>query len=151
MSERVRVLLADDHALVRAGVRKVLEAEPGIEVVGEAGDGDAGAERCCARASGRRAGARPQHAGPRRLRGAARAARAPGRALRMLVLTLHDDAEYVARAVREGADGYLLKDCAVQDLPGAIRAVMAGRGVLQPARAGGAHRGGARRRDPVEA
>jgi DNA-binding NarL/FixJ family response regulator len=126
MNERrpVRVLLADDHPLVRAGVRKVLEQLPAVTVVGEAGDGDEAL---------RMLGElepdllvldlnMPNRDGFAVLREARDAA--PG--VRILVLTMHASVEYVARAVREGADGYLLKDTAVQDLSAAIESVVGG-------------------------
>lgn len=120
-----RVLLADDHNLVRAGVRKILEAQPGFEVVGEVGDGAAVLEALAStevdvlvldltmpgmdgfEVLGRAKEIRPE--------------------VRVLVLTMHAGSEHVTRAVREGADGYLLKDSAVQELVAAIEAVMAGR------------------------
>lgn len=121
----VRVLLADDHPLVRAGIRKVLEQQPAVEVVGEAGDGDEALKLL---------GElepdllvldlnMPNRDGFAVLRDARDAA--PG--VRILVLTMHASVEYVSRAVREGADGYLLKDTAVQDLAAAIASVTAGR------------------------
>ena len=126
MSERepVRVLLADDHPLVRAGVRKVLETLPAVTVVGEAGDGDE-ALRMLAELEPDLLVLdlnMPQRDGFAVLREARDAA--PG--VRILVLTMHASVEYVARAVREGADGYLLKDTAVQDLAAAIESVVGG-------------------------
>ena len=121
----VRVLLADDHALVRAGVRKVLEGVPGIEVVGEAGRGD----ETLARLAELEPDLllldlnMPGGDGFEVLR----AARDMSGSTRILVLTLHVQMEYVARAVREGADGYLYKDHAVQELPEAIASVMSGK------------------------
>ncbi len=121
----VRVLLADDHALVRSGVRSVLESAGGIEVVGEAGRGDETLEML----------ARlepdvllldlnmPGGDGFDVLR----RARDTAGGVRIVVLTLHVQPEYIARALREGADGYLSKDLAVQELPEAIADVMAGR------------------------
>jgi len=127
---RTRVLLADDHALVRAGLRKILEAHPGFTVMGEVADGRA------ALATLEKQPAdvvvldltMPGADGFEVLR-RAKAVR-PG--LKVLVLTMHAGSEYVARAVREGADGYLLKDSAVQDLVAAIEAVMAGRQYFSP-------------------
>lgn len=126
MNERkpVRVLLADDHPLVRAGVRKVLETLPAVTVVGEAGDGDE-ALRMLAELEPDLLVLdlnMPQRDGFAVLREARDAA--PG--VRILVLTMHASVEYVARAVREGADGYLLKDTAVQDLAAAIESVVGG-------------------------
>ena len=127
----VRVILADDHTLVRAGVRRILEEQPGFEVVAEVADGDAAL-----------AALRAHEADvlvldlsmPGRdgfdVLGQARLVR-PG--LRVLVLSMHAGGEYVQRAVREGADGYLLKDSAVQDLVAGIRAVMEGRAFYSPA------------------
>ena len=121
----VRVLLADDHALVRAGVRRVLEGAPGIEVVGEAARGDETLELLV-------------QLEPDVLLldlnmpggdgfSVLRQAREVGGSTRIVVLTLHVQAEYVARAVREGADAYLSKDLAAQELIEAIASVMAGR------------------------
>ena len=128
---RTRVMLADDHTLVRAGVRKVLEAEPGIEVVAEVADGDAALAALAAEPvdvlvldlsmPGRDGFAvlREVHE------------RWP--AIRVLVLTMHSSTEYVTRAVREGAHGYLLKDSAVRELVAGIRTVTAGRAYYSPA------------------
>ena len=103
-----RVLLADDHALVRAGLRKILEAHAGFKVVDEVADG-----RAALAALERREAdvvvldlTMPGADGFEVLR-RAKTIR-PG--LKVLVLTMHAGSEYVARAVREGADGYLLKD-----------------------------------------
>jgi len=123
--KRVRVLLADDHELVRAGVRKVLENSPGIEVVGEASRGDETLTKLA-------------ELDPDVLLldlnmpggdgfEVLRRARDEAGGTRIVVLSLHVQAEYVSRAVRDGADGYLSKDLAVQDLPDAIASVMAGK------------------------
>ena len=123
--KRVRVLLADDHELVRAGVRKVLENSPGIEVVGEASRGDETLTKLA-------------ELDPDVLLldlnmpggdgfEVLRRARDEAGGTRIVVLSLHLQAEYVSRAVRDGADGYLSKDLAVQDLPDAIASVMAGK------------------------
>jgi DNA-binding NarL/FixJ family response regulator len=125
-----RVLLADDHTLVRAGVRKILEAHPGFTVVGEVADGRAAI-----------AALKEQPVDVLVLDltmpgvdgfEVLRRARSVRPEIKVLVLTMHASAEYVARAVREGADGYLLKDSAVQDLVAAIEAVMAGREYYSP-------------------
>ena len=123
--KRVRVLLADDHELVRAGVRKVLENSPGIEVVGEASRGDETLTKL--------AELDPDvllldlnMPGGDGFEVLRRARDAAG-GTRIVVLSLHVQAEYVSRAVRDGADGYLSKDLAVQDLPDAIASVMAGK------------------------
>jgi DNA-binding NarL/FixJ family response regulator len=121
----VRVVLADDHELVRAGVRRVLESSPGIEVVGEAARGD----DTLALLTQLEPDVllldlnMPGGDGFEVLR----RARDTAGGTRIVVLSLHVQAEYVARAVREGADGYLSKDLAVQELREAIASVMAGR------------------------
>ena len=123
--KKVRVLLADDHELVRAGVRKVLESSPGIEVVGEASRGD----ETLAKLAELEPDVllldlnMPGGDGFEVLR----AARDTAGGARIVVLSLHVQAEYVSRAVREGADGYLSKDLAAQELPDAIASVMAGK------------------------
>ena len=123
--KRVRVLLADDHELVRAGVRKVLENSPGIEVVGEASRGD----ETLAKLAELDPDVllldlnMPGGDGFEVLR----RARDEAGGTRIVVLSLHVQAEYVSRAVRDGADGYLSKDLAVAELPDAIASVMAGK------------------------
>ncbi len=125
-----RILLADDHALVRAGVRRVLESQPGFVVVAEAADG----EQALAAAQSHEADVlvldlnMPGRDGFDVLR----EVRRTKPALKVLVLTMHADPEYVARAVHEGADAYLLKDSAVQDLIAAIEAVRAGGSYYSP-------------------
>ena len=130
MNEAVRILLVDDHTLVRAGVRRILEAQPGMTVVGEVSDGGAALEFL-------RANpldvlvldlTMPGMDGFEVLR----RVKAEPSGIKVLVLTMHVNAEYVARAVQDGADGYLLKDSAVQDLVAAIEAVQAGRAYYSP-------------------
>jgi DNA-binding NarL/FixJ family response regulator len=128
--EATRVLLADDHPLVRAGVRRILEAHPGFRVVGEASDGDA------ALAELARTPvdilvldlAMPGKDGFETLR----RVREVAPEIKVLVLSMHADSEYVARAVREGADGYLLKDSAASELVSALEAVRDGRAYHSP-------------------
>lgn len=122
---RIRILLADDHALVREGIRRVLEQDDEFEVVAEAGDGDEAFALALEH--------RPDVAlvdltmpGASGFELAARlTADLPSTAV--LVLTMHDESEYVTRAVRAGARGYLLKDEAGPSLlRDAVRAVHAG-------------------------
>src|SRR5688572_19297101 len=125
MSETsIRVLVVDDHAVVREGIRHILEGEPGFAVVGEAGNaGDAlrlATERkpdvivldvSMPGESGLRAAPRLREAVPE---------------ARILIMSMHDNAEYVREGVRAGASGYLLKDSAAAELRMAVRAVHAG-------------------------
>ena len=130
-ASRIRVLLTDDHTLVRSGIRRILEGQAGVEVVAEAADGDAALDLV------RRTDAdvlvldlkMPGADGIEVLR----AAKAIRPALKVIILTMHAGQEYVARAVRAGADAYLLKDSAVQDLVAAVEAVVAGRSYFSPA------------------
>jgi DNA-binding NarL/FixJ family response regulator len=126
VSRRIRVLLADDHNLVRAGLRKVLEQNGDLVIVGEVSDGPAALaflER------------QPVDVVVLDLTmpgefdgfGLLRRARARWPRLPLLVLTMHASAEHAARAVRDGASGYLLKDSAADELVAGVRAVMAGR------------------------
>jgi len=127
----MRILLADDHTLVRAGVRKILESQPGVMVVEEVADGDAALQVL---------GKEPVDVlvldltmpGPDGFE-VLRRAKALLPDLKVLVLTMHSDPEYVKRAVHGGADGYLLKDSAVSDLVAGIEAVAAGRAYYSPA------------------
>ena len=125
------VLLADDHPLVRSGIRHILNAQPDIEVLGEAADGAAALALVEAH----------PHADVLVLdlnlpiKDGAEvlvAAKARRPSLRVIVLTMHAGREYVSRAVKGGADAYLLKDSAVADLVAAIRSVMAGRSYFSP-------------------
>jgi DNA-binding NarL/FixJ family response regulator len=121
---RARILLADDHALVRRGLRMVLDAEPDLEVVAEAGDGAEAVER----------GLREQLdlavldvAMPRRtgLQAAWELSRQrPG--LRLLMLSMHEGELYCLQALKAGACGYVLKSGADRDLVDACRAAIRG-------------------------
>ena len=129
---RIRVLVVDDQGLVRAGFRMILEAQPDIEVVGEATDG------LDAVAAARRL--RPDvvlmDIRMPRLDGleATRRLAGPGVAdpVRVLMLTTFDLDEYVFEALRAGASGFLLKDLPREDLVAAVRVVAAGDALLAP-------------------
>ena len=126
----IRVVLADDHAVVRAGLKAVLGAAPDIEVVGEAGDGQQAIDEC------RRLDpdivlldvAMPGLGGLE----AAVAIRTDLPRTRVLVLSQYDDREYVSRFLKAGASGYVLKRAAGAELAAAIRAVSRGGLVLDP-------------------
>ena len=127
---RVRVLLADDHTLVRTGIRRILEGEPGIEVVAEAADGARALDMARTTASDVMVLDlnMPGMDGIEVLRGV----KATCPHLKVIVLTMHAGREYVARAMKGGADAYLLKDSAVQDLVAAVHAVVAGQTYFSP-------------------
>ena len=130
----IRVLLADDHPVVRAGVTGMLASEPGLEIVGEAGSGDEAVDMARALRPDvilmdlRMPGGDGVSA-TRRIR-----AELPGTAV--LVLTTFDTDADILRAVEAGAAGYLLKDLPRSDLAAAIRAAARGETVLAPAVAG---------------
>jgi two-component system, NarL family, response regulator NreC len=126
-----RVLLVDDHAVVRAGLRRVLEAEPDIEVVGEAGTArDAVLEARATKPDVILLDiVMPGESGvdvlPRLLK------EAPG--TKVLVLSMQDDPRYVREAFAAGASGYVLKEAADSEVVGAAREVAAGGRYLHPA------------------
>jgi DNA-binding NarL/FixJ family response regulator len=129
---RIRVVLADDHTLVRHGIRKILEGRPGVEVVAEAADGDAALALVAAHQDldvlvlDLKMPGRDALDVLREVKGGASR-------LKVIVLTMHAGQEYIARAVKAGADAYLLKDSAVQDLMAAVDAVVDGRSYFTPA------------------
>jgi DNA-binding NarL/FixJ family response regulator len=127
----IRVLVADDHALVREGIRHVLDAEPGISVVAEAANGREAVELTLQHRpdvvvlditmpeeTGLKAAARLRELMPD---------------VRVLLLSMHDQAEYVREGMRIGTQGYILKDSAGEELRAAIRAVHAGGTFFSPA------------------
>ncbi len=127
----MRVLLADDHTLVRAGLRKLLESMPDIHVVGEAGDGLA----LLALAEQLQPHLVLMDIAMPGLNGLEATARLikvmPG--IRVMILSMHQNEEYVRRALRHGAVAYLLKDSAPMELELAMTAVLRGETYLSPA------------------
>lgn len=127
---RIRVLLADDHAVVRRGFRLILSQHADIEVVGEAADGDQAVDL----AHRLRPDvvvldvAMPRQSGVE----AARKLRQDHPECAILILSMHADAPYVRETLRAGAKGYLLKNAIEADLVKAIRAVASGEGFLSP-------------------
>jgi DNA-binding NarL/FixJ family response regulator len=122
---RLRVVIADDHAVVRQGIRGVLEQVDGLEVVAEAGDGNEALDLVEKH--------RPDLVvldvtmpGKTGLE-VAKELRGAGNDARVLVLSMHDDPEYVLEAVRAGADGYVLKDVTPAELRAAVEALQEGR------------------------
>ncbi|WP_043715648.1 response regulator [Symbiobacterium thermophilum] len=127
----IRVLICDDHMMVREGVRMVLQSEPDLELVGEAGRGEEAVELTKALKpdvvimdislpdmSGIEATRLIKEAVPE---------------TRVIGLTMHEEEPFVLEFLRAGADAYIVKRSAAADLVGAIRAVMEGQAVLDPA------------------
>jgi DNA-binding NarL/FixJ family response regulator len=130
LSSITRILIADDHPIVRSGLRRVLNAEPDLEVVGEVSDGAAAVERGLAgdvdlaildvsmprmtgiQAAGELARRKPE--------------------LRLLMLSMHDSEQFLFEALRAGASGYVLKSGADTDIVEACRATMRGQSFLYP-------------------
>jgi DNA-binding NarL/FixJ family response regulator len=127
----LRVLLADDHGIVRRGLKTLLETEPGITVVAEAADGLEALRLC------------DEHQpdllildiGMPKLNGLEVAARAQKveRPPRVIILSMHADESYIIRALAAGARAYLLKDATDEDLLPAVRSVAAGKPFFSPA------------------
>lgn len=126
-----RVILADDHSLVRAGIRSLIEELPDHQVVAEAQDGEQAVELAqreqpdvlvldihMPRLDGIRALPRIKQASPK---------------TRVLMVSMYDSADFVMQSLRAGADGYLLKDAAAMELTLALQALAAGRTYLSPA------------------
>lgn len=131
MPHPIRVLLADDHAVVRKGIREFLEEDPEITVVAEAGDG-AEAVRLAAEHHPDVAVLDIQMPRVTGLE-ATRQIKAAQPDVRVLILTAYEDDPYVFALLRAGADGYLLKSADSDDLVRAVRAVAAGGKPLDPA------------------
>jgi DNA-binding NarL/FixJ family response regulator len=130
MAKPIRVLVADDHMIVRTGIRHVLESEADFEVVGEAASGS----EAISLAAKLRPDvvvldiSMPDQSG---LEVAAHLRNGSSTA-RVLILSMHNNAEYVLESVRAGAHGYLLKDTAAAELRTAIRAVCRGESYFSP-------------------
>jgi DNA-binding NarL/FixJ family response regulator len=149
---KIRVLIADDHAILREGVRALLAGTPDIDVVGEAADGRAAVEACRALDPDvvLMDIAMPGLGGIE----AALEIRKEGLRARVLVLSQYEDREYVRRLLKAGVAGYVLKKSAGSDLANAIRAAHRGGLVLDPevARAAMEEAGPEKQRaDPYEA
>jgi len=131
MKKKIRILLADDHTMVRQGFRMILAGQPDMEIVGEAGNGREAVELAqqlhpdvvvmdvaMPELNGIEATRRLASSEPR---------------TRVLALSMHKDSVYVREILRAGARGYLLKDAIDRDLLAAVRAVSQGEGYLSPA------------------
>ena len=131
MKRKIRVLLADDHAVVRQGFRMILGAHADMEIVGEAGNGREAVEL----AESLRPDVVVMDVAMPELNGieATRRLSASCPLTRVLALSMHKDSVYVREILRAGARGYLLKDALDSDLLSAIRALARGDGYLSPA------------------
>jgi len=130
MTKRIRILLADDHAVVRQGFKMILGAQPDMEIVGEAGNGREAVELAeklkpevvvmdvsMPELNGIEATRRLSDSTPH---------------TRVLALSMHKDSVYVREILRAGARGYILKDSVAGDLVSAVRSVAAGEGYISP-------------------
>jgi DNA-binding NarL/FixJ family response regulator len=126
-----RVYIADDHAIVREGLRRILAADPSISVVGEAKDGNE--VLVAARAGGFEVLlldlSMPGKSGVELIK----QLKAERHDLRILVLSMHDEQQYAERAIRAGASGYLTKDTAAKQLVAAIGRIAGGGMFITPA------------------
>jgi DNA-binding NarL/FixJ family response regulator len=127
---KTKILLADDHAVVRRGLRLVLDAEPDLEVVAEAGDGGDAVELALAAdvdlavvdvTMPRLTGLQVAHELSKRRP-----------ELKVLILSMHDNEQYLFQALRAGASGYVLKSAADRDLVEACRSAMRGEPFVYP-------------------
>ena len=139
----MRIVIADDHTVVREGVRSLLEREEGFVVVGMAKDGTEAVD-LCRELDPDVAVLDVSMPGESGLDATRRIKAAGGPAV--LILSMHDEPEYVVEAVRAGADGYILKDSNPMDLRRAVRSVAAGAGFF-PAGALGRLQEGVRREE----
>ncbi len=132
--EPIRTMIVDDHALFRRGLEMVLDAEPDIELVGEAADGAEAVQKAAEylpdvvlmdirmpRSSGIEACRAMKEAAP---------------SARIVILTISDEEEDLFEAIRAGASGYLLKDIPLDEVAGAVRAVHGGQSLINPSMAG---------------
>ena len=127
----IRILLADDHAILREGIRALLEDQPDMAVVSEAADGRRAVELACQQ----RPDVVVMDIGMPLLNGleATRQIKRDCPQVAVLILTMHDNEEYVSQSLEAGASGYVLKRAASSELVMAIRAVAAGQNYLSPA------------------
>ena len=129
--DKIRIVLADDHTILRNGIRAILDDEPGMEIVGEADDGRTAVNVACQ--------LKPDivimDIAMPLLNGleATRQIRRTCPGVKVIILTMHDNEEYVIQMLEAGAMGYILKDAAARELIQAIRTVNRGEAVLSPA------------------
>jgi DNA-binding NarL/FixJ family response regulator len=128
---KIRILLADDHKLMRSGLRVLLEQQSGLNVVGEASDG----REAVALAASLRPDVMVMDIGMANLNGIEAASQITQShpEISIVMLSMHADESYVLRALKAGAKGYLLKDSAESDLIRAVHAVADGKSFFSPA------------------
>ena len=128
--KKIRVLLADDHKMIRAGLRLVLEQQPDVIVAGEADDG----REAVALAGELKPDVVVMDIGMPNLNGieASLQIKQARPEAAIVMLSMHSDEGYILRALRAGAAGYILKDSAEADLVGAVRAVADGKSFFSP-------------------
>jgi two-component system, NarL family, response regulator NreC len=128
---QIRIVLADDHAVMRTGLRLVLERQADFSVIGEASDG----REAVALVQREAPDVLVMDIGMPNLNGIEAARQVAGAApqVAVVILSMHSDEAYVLRALKAGARGYLLKESAESDLIAAIRAVHAGKAFFSPA------------------
>ncbi len=131
----IRILIVDDHDLVREGLRTILEQEPGFEVIGEAGDGQEAIREAHRLAPDVILMDLNLPGGIGGLE-ATEAVLADRPETKVIILTQYEQREYIKRALRIGAQGYVIKRSASRDLKEAIRTVFQGRRYLHPVAAG---------------
>jgi len=126
----IRILLADDHKIVRDGLRALIEKQSGMEVIAEAGDGRSTVQMVQELLPNLVIMdiAMPDMNGIE----ATRQITATAPNIKIVALSMHSDKRFVAEMLKAGASGYLLKDCAFEELDNAIRAVIANRTYLSP-------------------
>jgi len=131
MTKKIRILLADDHAVVRQGFRLILSGQTDMEIVGEAGDGNQAVEQ----AEKLKLDVVVMDVAMPNLNGieATRRLASSVPHARVVALSMHKDSVYVREILRAGARGYLLKDSGAADLVAAIHAVASGESYLSPA------------------
>jgi two-component system, NarL family, response regulator NreC len=128
--KRIRILLADDHAVVRQGFKMILAEQPDMEIVGEAGNG----REALALAESLKPDIVVMDVAMPELNGI-EATRRMGESVphtRVVALSMHKDSVYVREILRAGARGYLLKDSVAADLVSAVRSVAQGEGYISP-------------------
>jgi DNA-binding NarL/FixJ family response regulator len=131
MTEKIKILIADDHPLIRQGLRQIIEREADLEIVYECGDGQAALSEILSRQPDVVIldVDMPHKTGLEVLRNLGENAFA-GKAI---LLTVHNEEEFFDEAIENGAKGYLLKDSVVEDIIVAIRTIVSGQNYVSPA------------------